>query len=80
MNPVELRDELRDRSVQLSSISDSELIATLIPTHQARPHRGAVADVVPRLEGALSTVVMTPDAVIAFRNPLGSARCRSAHR
>jgi len=30
-----------------------------------------VAEVVPRLEGALSTAIMTRDAVVAFRDPLG---------
>jgi amidophosphoribosyltransferase len=31
----------------------------------------AVAEVVPRLEGAFSTVVMTPDSIVAFRDPYG---------
>ncbi|MBA3370636.1 MAG: amidophosphoribosyltransferase [Thermoleophilaceae bacterium] len=71
INAVELHDELRENGVQLRSTSDSELIAALISTHEAETVEDAVADVVPRLEGALSTVVMTRDAVVAFRDPLG---------
>jgi amidophosphoribosyltransferase len=71
INAVELHDELRAKGVALRSTSDSELIAALISTHEAGTVEEAVADVVPRLEGALSTVVMTRDAVVAFRDPLG---------
>ena len=71
INAVELHDELSAQGVQLRSTSDSELIAALISTHEADTVEDAVAEVVPRLEGALSTVVMTRDAVVAFRDPLG---------
>ena len=59
INAVELHDELRAKGVELRSTSDSELIAALLSTHEAERIEDAVADVVPRLEGALSTVVMT---------------------
>ena len=71
INAVVLHDELQAKGVQLRSTSDSELIAALISTHDADTVEDAVADVVPRLEGALSTAVMTRDAVVAFRDPLG---------
>ena len=71
INAVELHDELRARGVELRSTSDSELIAALLSAHEADRIEDAVADVVPRLEGALSTVVMTRDAVVAFRDPAG---------
>jgi amidophosphoribosyltransferase len=71
INAIDLHEELRDRGVPLRSTSDSELIAALLSTHEADRIEDAVADVVPRLEGALSTVVMTRDAVVAFRDPLG---------
>ena len=38
----------------------------------------AVAEVMPRLEGAFSTVVMTKHAVVAFATRTGCARWRSA--
>ena len=71
INAVDLHDELSADGVQLRSTSDSELIAALISTHEAATVEDAVAEVVPRLEGALSTVIMTRDAVVAFRDPLG---------
>ena len=71
INAVDLHEELREQGVQLRSTSDSELIAALLSTHEAERIEDAVAEVVPRLEGALSTVVLTPDAVVAFRDPLG---------
>jgi amidophosphoribosyltransferase len=71
INAVDLYDELRERGVALRSTSDSELIAALLSTHEEELIEDVVADVVPRLEGALSTVVMTRDAVVAFRDPAG---------
>jgi amidophosphoribosyltransferase len=71
INAVDLYDELREQGVALRSTSDSELIAALLSTHEAERIEEVVADVVPRLEGALSTVVMTRDAVVAFRDPAG---------
>jgi amidophosphoribosyltransferase len=71
INAVELHAELRDRGVQFRGTSDSEIIAALLSTHEAERIEDAVADVVPRLQGAFSTVVMTKDAVVAFRDPVG---------
>jgi amidophosphoribosyltransferase len=71
INAVELHSEMRERGVGFRSTSDSEIIAALLSTHEADSVQEAVADVVPRLEGAFSTVVMTEDAVVAFRDPAG---------
>src|SRR5438067_8601398 len=71
INAVELYGELRGQDVPFSSTSDSELIAALLARHEADKIEDAVADVVPRLRGAFSTVVMTEDAVVAFRDPHG---------
>jgi amidophosphoribosyltransferase len=71
INAVELHSELRGRDVPFSSTSDSEIIAALLATHPAQRIEDAVADVVPRLKGAFSTVVMTEEAVVAFRDPAG---------
>jgi amidophosphoribosyltransferase len=71
INAVELHAELRGRDVPFSSTSDSEIIAALLATHPAEKIEDAVADVVPRLKGAFSTVVMTDEAVVAFRDPAG---------
>jgi amidophosphoribosyltransferase len=71
INAVELHAELSDRGVRFRGTSDSELIAALLSTHEADRIEDALADVVPRLEGAFSTVVMTKDSVVAFRDGAG---------
>ena len=71
INAVELHSELRGRDVPFRSTSDSEIIAALLATHPAERIEDAVVDVLPRLKGAFSTVVMTDDAVVAFRDPYG---------
>jgi amidophosphoribosyltransferase len=71
INAVELHAELSDRGVRFRGTSDSELIAALLSTHEADRIEDALADVMPRLEGAFSTVVMTKDSVVAFRDGAG---------
>jgi amidophosphoribosyltransferase len=71
INAVELHTELRGKDVPFRSTSDSEIIAALLATHPAEKIEDAVADVLPRLKGAFSTVVMTDEAVVAFRDPHG---------
>jgi amidophosphoribosyltransferase len=71
INAVELHAELRERGVGFSSTSDSEIIAALISTHEADRVIDAIEDVLPRLEGAFSTVVMSPEGVFAFRDGAG---------
>ena len=71
INAVELHSELVEQGVGFRSTSDSEIIAALLSTHPAERIEDAVMDVVPRLQGAFSTVVMTRDKVIAFRDPAG---------
>ncbi len=71
INAVDLHAELSARGVTFSSTSDSEIIAALIATHPAESIEDAIADVLPRLKGAFSIVVLTRDRVIAFRDPQG---------
>jgi amidophosphoribosyltransferase len=71
INAVELHSELAARGVGFRSTSDSEIIAALLSTHEAAEIEDAIADVLPRLHGAYSTVVMTRDRVCAFRDPAG---------
>ena len=71
INAVELHAELRERDVPFSSTSDSEIIAALLACHPAERIEDAVADVLPRLRGAFSTVVLTEESVVAFRDPHG---------
>jgi amidophosphoribosyltransferase len=70
-NAVELQAELREQGLAFRSTSDSEVIAAMIASHPAERVEDAIADVMTRLEGAYSTVVMTKDRVLAFRDPAG---------
>jgi amidophosphoribosyltransferase len=71
INAVELHAELREKGVGFRSTSDSEVIAALLSTHESDTIEDAIADVMGRAEGAYSTVVMTKDRVVAFRDPAG---------
>jgi amidophosphoribosyltransferase len=71
INAVLLHSDLREAGVAFRSTSDSEIIAALLSTHGATTIEDAVADVMTRVEGAYSTVVMTKDRVVAFRDPAG---------
>ena len=71
INAIELHGELRGRGVSFRSTSDSEIIAALLSTHPADTIEEALVDVMGRVEGAYSTVVMTKDRVVAFRDPAG---------
>jgi amidophosphoribosyltransferase len=71
INAVDLHAQLSEQGVQFRGTSDSEIIAALLSTHPAERIEDALAEVMPRLEGAFSTVVMTKDAVVGFRDPAG---------
>jgi amidophosphoribosyltransferase len=71
INAVELHAQLSDQGVQFRGTSDSEIIAALLSTHPAERIEDALAEVVPQLEGAFSTVAMTKDSVVGFRDPAG---------
>ncbi len=70
-NAIELYKELRERGLSFRGTSDSEIIAALLSSSEADTIEDAVAEVMPRLQGAYSTVVMTKHAVVAFRDPHG---------
>src|ERR1700729_148326 len=71
INAVELHSELRGRDVPFRSTSDSEIIAALLATHPAERIEDALTEILPQLHGAFSTVVMTDECVVAFRDPHG---------
>jgi amidophosphoribosyltransferase len=68
---VELHAMLREQGVGFAGTSDSEIIAAALAAHPAERIEDAIADVLPGLKGAFSTVVMTNDRVVAFRDPQG---------
>jgi amidophosphoribosyltransferase len=71
VNAVELHSELAGDGVAFSSTSDSEIIAAMLATHPAERIEDAIAEVMPRLQGAFSAVLTAKSKVIAFRDPAG---------
>jgi amidophosphoribosyltransferase len=71
INAVELHAQLSDQGVRFRGTSDSEIIAALLSTHPADRIEDALVEVMPRLEGAFSTVAMTKGSVVGFRDPAG---------
>jgi amidophosphoribosyltransferase len=69
-NASELRDELIQQGVRLSSTSDTEVIAALIGS-DARPLPQAVAAAMARLAGAYSATALSEGTLVAFRDPHG---------
>jgi amidophosphoribosyltransferase len=70
VNASELRDELAEEGIRLSSTSDSELIAALIANND-RTLEDAVAEAMQRLEGAYSITALSEGRLLAFRDPRG---------
>jgi amidophosphoribosyltransferase len=70
-NALSLQKELKQRSIDLTSSSDSEIVAALLASHPAELIEDAIAETFRRLKGAFSIVVMTKDRVVAFRDPRG---------
>src|SRR3954462_6059288 len=71
INAVELHAQLAEQGVAFRGTSDSEIMAAMLSTHEADRIEDALADVMPRFQGAFPPVVMPPDAVVAFRDPAG---------
>jgi len=69
-NTTELRDELSEESVRLTSSSDTEVIAALIARDE-RPLEEAVAATMARIEGAFSAVLLADGKLVGFRDPDG---------
>jgi amidophosphoribosyltransferase len=73
VNTVELRDRLQDRGVRFRSTTDSEVLASLIGAFTQRHNsiRGGIRDTMELIRGAYAVVLLTEEAVYAFRDPYG---------
>lgn len=71
VNTDELRGNLVRNGHVFESTSDTEVIAALLAEHSSHDIRGALREVIPRLRGAFSAVLMTKDEVVGFRDPYG---------
>jgi len=71
VNTDELRQGLLENGHIFESTSDTEVIAALLAEHPSHDIRQALRDIIPRLRGAFSAVLLTQDEVIGFRDPYG---------
>jgi amidophosphoribosyltransferase len=69
-NAQELREELAADGIELSTTSDTEVIAALIANDEA-PLDEAVANAMQRLEGAYTIVALAEGKLVGFRDPHG---------
>ena len=70
-NAMKLKHELIRRGSIFQSTSDTETIIHLVATSQYRTLIDRFIDALRQLEGAYSLVCMTPEGMIACRDPLG---------
>ena len=70
-NAMRLRRELVRRGSIFQSTSDTETIIHLVATSNYRTLLDRFIDALKQIEGAYSLIVMTPEGLIACRDPLG---------
>jgi amidophosphoribosyltransferase len=70
-NAMKLRRTLNRRGSIFQSTSDTEVIIHLVATSQYATTVERLTDALRQVEGAYSLVVLTPDGLIACRDPLG---------
>ena len=73
VNTLELRESLSGNGIRFRSTTDSEVLASLVD-HFTQKHssiRGGIRETMSRITGAYAVVLMTEDALYAFRDPYG---------
>jgi len=71
VNAAEVRSRLERQGSIFQTNSDTEVIVHLIALSKEHTLPEAIADALRRVEGAFSLVVMSPDRIIAARDPRG---------
>jgi len=71
VNAAEVRSRLESQGSIFQTNSDTEVIVHLIALSREHTLPEAIADALRRVEGAFSLVLMTPDRIIAARDPRG---------
>src|SRR5208282_5812351 len=71
VNALEIRSRLESQGSIFQTNSDTEVIVHLVALSSEHTLPEAIADALRRVEGAFSLVLMTPDRIIAARDPRG---------
>jgi amidophosphoribosyltransferase len=71
VNAQQVRTQLESQGSIFQTNSDTEVIVHLIALSREHTLPEAIADALRRVEGAFSLVLMTPDRIIAVRDPRG---------
>ena len=71
VNATELRDELITKGFDFETTSDTEVLGALIAQTTADSLEQALAEALPRVEGAYCLVFLTKNSLVAARDPLG---------
>lgn len=71
VNSDELRRELIEAGAIFQGTNDTECLVHLLARHRSSTVLGALQEVLPRLDGAYSLVMLTRDRLIAARDPYG---------
>jgi len=71
VNAETLRQELTEQGYSFFTSTDSEIIANLIVSAPGRDWVERIKQVMPRLQGAYSLVILTENSLIGVRDPLG---------
>lgn len=70
-NAVQLRKELIERGEEFLSTTDSEVLTRMIALAEGDTVDAKIRTAMPRIIGAFSLAILTPDGVYAVRDPMG---------
>ena len=70
-NVRQLRNKLVEQGYKFTTSTDTEIIAALIVMSPGATWQDKIAHAMPRLRGAYSVVILTPNELIGFRDPFG---------
>jgi len=72
VNAEQIRLEMEAQGHEFETSTDSEVIAKMLSTSSAGTLEDRLREVVRRVEGAYSLVILTPTSLIAVRDPMGN--------